>query len=1458
MYKAMNCQLLRRKIVRRLLQAIAEYRLAVVSAPMGYGKTTIARQFAEAEKKTTYFFAIPAESEDADSLWDALWREMAERGMPGAVALRRGGFPKNSLQARSAVDILAASAPAVLILDDYHNCRDADMTAFVETLIRHDEGGLRLLLLSRTLPDMGLEELQVKEMAVVYDQELLAFSETETKEYFFLNGVDDNDLAQSAWKYSEGWITALWLCLRSSQVGGDMPPAGDIESALGRVVYASYSRAEQELLMQLSVLDYFSSGEAAALTLDRNARQRIHRIRNKNAFLIHDVVRHRYQFHSIFQAFLQKRLEASPTLNTPSLLRRAAECHAARREFMAAYRLLVRAGREEDKERLLEILASLGGERMSDLQWEELHVAVQAIPWRVRLRQPLGYLAYVWQYIEMAGESFDFRTLREAERRFNAAENIAAGMKRRLAGEIEFIRGCLAFNDYDLVTWHYVRAHELLAGPSFIFYKRASWSFGSPSPNFVGHRTPGRFSQLKTEMKKHREKFVAVTGGSGTGGDLAVEADYHLERGEFPEAERLLTDVGELIDGRENITTHLIASFSRARLLAAKGRGTEAVALLRDAAPGIEDEDMFEQILCRDLALGYVLACLGRTDGLPRWLADGDVHGSPYGVVQLQSLSRTIYGKILLARDDYHGLAELVESSPDGFGPLPTPFSTIHVRIFQAILARRRRDTAVALDILGKALELSRPDGIVLCYAEYGDRLLPLLRSLRRTRSDDGHLRAIAALTERVVRSPDGNRFRKTLLTPREKKILQLVSLGKTNPGIAHSLRVTEVTVKKTLSHAYVKLGANNRAEAASRFEALYGRKNGPAGPEHAAPDGRGAAGDAVPSKDKNAFRRLPEIDALVAKSFLAGRPAKDRDLLMRISVLEDFSVDDAAALAGDEDVVARIRNFQRRDGIVEHDVTTNRYRLHRLTREYLERELAASDIDLPSLYRAAGECCIRRGDVDAAGRLLLKTGKEEDLVRALQLFLLPEAVGTGALRDEEILNAVRGFSWRVRLKQPMGYLAFLWNCMGAGAGAGAVARSLEEAEFKFLRAKHAAEFGRRLKGEMALLQASLRFNDMEAVWKGYERAAAILKKPSLLLSPCRSWSFGSPHLSFLCLRIGGKFAAMVKRALAAEKLVAALTDYPCNGEATALEAEYRLERGEFELAEQRLAENEAAAGSGEVAAAIRARFVRARFFLAQGGADEAAQALLELRPLVAESGREGDWESLELALGYIRAAPERPEGAPQWLCGESGTPIPKHLSLRTPLLLVVQGKILLARGDYRRLEAVARTMPMRFFPRDSLLGRIHAKVFEAICARHLQGIRKALDPLYAAVELSRPDGLALPVAEYGREVVPILRELKKDRPDDAFVERLYALAHAFRLPASDIVEKQKGVLTMREREIVRQAAQGLTNRAIARGMGISHETVKSLLASVYAKMGVANRAQAARAFTMQHGRNIS
>lgn len=103
----------------------------------------------------------------------------------------------------------------------------------------------------------------------------------------------------------------------------------------------------------------------------------------------------------------------------------------------------------------------------------------------------------------------------------------------------------------------------------------------------------------------------------------------------------------------------------------------------------------------------------------------------------------------------------------------------------------------------------------------------------------------------------------------------------------------------------------------------------------------------------------------------------------------------------------------------------------------------------------------------------------------------------------------------------------------------------------------------------------------------------------------------------------------------------------------------------------------------------------------------------------------------------------------------------------------------------------------------------------------------------YGLNEIARESGAQGSVLKTGRveELVDVLRAVHTGR--EAFDAR-----HPAR-------PRRRGTLSAREREVLRLVADGSTNREIARQLGVSDETVKTLVARTFAKLGVRKRAEA-------------
>ena len=808
----------RERVSSALAEAVAAHSLTLLTAPVGYGKSTMAREVMARLPERSFYVQIPPVAHSAPYVWDLIWGQLARQGSDIAAAFQRMGFPDSPARLRGVFDLgreYTGANPRVLVLDDCHHITDPAMEALLEALAREAMPGLRLFLLSRSKPAMRLEDMRVKGLAALFGAKMLPFTRDEVAAYFALYGGADEATLESAWTFSEGWAAALWLAAQSWLAHGVIAAKRDMNTLLSHEVFSAYPPEDRRFLLQLSVLDTFTASQAAFLSDEANAAERLDRLYDHNAFLSFDPPSERYQLHSLFRAFLADKLAEDESIDKAALYRRAGESLLPDEDLLGAARFFHRAGRDADLLRLLELFTLPQGNMLLFLSAGQIVPLALSVPWRLRAMRPVAWLAFIYFYFAECDPLAALPLLEEAETRFAEDPAIPAPLKRRLQGEAVLIRSILAFNDLWAMREVYVAAHELLSGRSAISSRQMIWNFACPHSACLYLREPGSYAAMIELIEGNLHYFQDLSDGCSLGAELLFRAEYLLERGEFEQVEPLLQAAEMRARSKEQITVLVSSAFTRSRLLAATGKDEEAEAALAAIAPRIQALGHVDLVTCLDLAAGYLHSSLGA--GIPAWLWE-DVMPPSRSVLQAAGFIQVVRGKAALAAGDHTRLDALARALPGSQGPYANLFGLIHAKTQESIAARSLYGTDKALAALREALDLARPDGISLPIAEYRDHVLPLLRMLHRQKTSDAHLKTVIRLAEGFSCGKTGRARHRRPLSARQEEFLLLAAEGLNNENIAARLNVSAETVKKTLSAAYSKLGAKNRAEAVRLF----------------------------------------------------------------------------------------------------------------------------------------------------------------------------------------------------------------------------------------------------------------------------------------------------------------------------------------------------------------------------------------------------------------------------------------------------------------------------------------------------------------------------------------------------------------------------------------------------------------------------------------------------------------
>jgi LuxR family transcriptional regulator, maltose regulon positive regulatory protein len=369
-------QVLRPRLSERLDRGTAS-KLVLVSAPAGFGKTTLltewhaARPAALADEQLTAWLSLDQGDNDPASFWAyviAALRTVASGVGGNALALLGAPQPPpiETVLTTLLNDLSAVAGEIVLVLDDYHVIDAGEVQDGMAFLLDHLPPRLHVVIASRVDPALPLARLRVRgELAEIRAAEL-RFTADEAAAYLNeMMGLQltAQDVAALEGR-TEGWIAALQLAALSMQGRDDVAGfiagfAGDdryVVDYLAEEVLARQPERVQSFLLQTSILGRLSGPLCDAVTGLGGGKDMLEALDRENLFLVSlDDRRRWYRYHHLFADVLQARLLDEQPGQVPDLHRRASEWYEQNGEPSAAIGHALAAGDFERAADLVEL-----------------------------------------------------------------------------------------------------------------------------------------------------------------------------------------------------------------------------------------------------------------------------------------------------------------------------------------------------------------------------------------------------------------------------------------------------------------------------------------------------------------------------------------------------------------------------------------------------------------------------------------------------------------------------------------------------------------------------------------------------------------------------------------------------------------------------------------------------------------------------------------------------------------------------------------------------------------------------------------------------------------------------------------------------------------------------------------------------------------------------------------------
>ena len=500
-------------------------KLTLVSAPAGFGKTTLLTEWLTAGPagpaggRAAAWLSLDRADNDPASFWTyviAALRTAASGVGESALALLQAPRPPPIETVLTVLlnDLSAAAAGIVLVLDDYHVIDARDVQDEMAFLLDHLPPWLHVVIASRADPALPLARWRARGELAETRAADLRFTPDEAASYLNeMMGLQltARDVAALEAR-TEGWIAALQLAALSMQGRDDVAGfiagfAGDdryVVDYLAEEVLARQPDRVQAFLLQTSILGRLSGPLCDAVTGQGGGKAMLEALDRGNLFLVPlDDRRRRYRYHHLFADVLQARLLDEQPGQVPDLHRRASAWYQQNGEPSAAIGHALAAG---DFGRAADLVELAIPAMRRTRQEATVHGWLEVLPLGVlpdEVVRVRPVLSVHFAGALLSGGEFEGveARLRDAERWLDAttarhegaparpAEMVVADEEeyRRLPAEIEVYRSALALAQGDVpgTVRHARRALDLSPADDHLirasaagFMGLASWASG--------------------------------------------------------------------------------------------------------------------------------------------------------------------------------------------------------------------------------------------------------------------------------------------------------------------------------------------------------------------------------------------------------------------------------------------------------------------------------------------------------------------------------------------------------------------------------------------------------------------------------------------------------------------------------------------------------------------------------------------------------------------------------------------------------------------------------------------------------------------------------------------------------------------------------------------------------------------------------------------------------------------
>ena len=451
-----------RERLRARLATVTDVRLVLVSAPAGFGKSTLLADWLASAGLRSAWLTLDRGDNDVVrfargllAMAEALSGDVASATATPDPELALGRV----LEATAEVLDADPGGAVAIVLDDYHLVEEPTIQSLVASLVERLPPRARLAIATRADPPLPLARLRARGELLEIRAADLRFDATEADELLRAAGVDlGPDELDALVGRTEGWAAALRLAAISLQ---GRPDRAELVRRFGAShrfvldyvtdeVLGGLPPATQDFLLRTSILDRLCGPLCDAVTGRADGQERLEELERLNLLITPlDDERCWYRYHALFGEILRTRLRTLHPAAVADLHASASAWHEERVDDDAAIFHALASG---DTERMARCVAFASGRHLTAGELATVRRWLDALPDEVVRDHAQLAAAYAWYFIVEGDTEATSEWVGVAERALAVGKDGGPQMRAGIPTQLAMLRSHLARLAGDVAT----------------------------------------------------------------------------------------------------------------------------------------------------------------------------------------------------------------------------------------------------------------------------------------------------------------------------------------------------------------------------------------------------------------------------------------------------------------------------------------------------------------------------------------------------------------------------------------------------------------------------------------------------------------------------------------------------------------------------------------------------------------------------------------------------------------------------------------------------------------------------------------------------------------------------------------------------------------------------------------------------------------------------------------------